>query len=116
MAFGAPSQGQRAGGGNADANSRETARADIDVDHVCPAFIGQLGDHRHKPFGMSATNVFVERRDARIALKQGNRARARRGINNQPSHRNDAVTDQTILLKRSNPGRGLRSKILAGSP
>ena len=48
-------------------------------------------------------------------FEQGNRTIFGRALDSQPSHAN-ALARQAIRLKASKSGRGLRSKIVAGSP
>lgn len=110
-----PGKSESTGGSDTDTNTGKAARADIDHDAVGAPAIGQVGNEWKQPFGVAATNDFMVRGDKVSAIEQRDRASLCGSINYKRSHRTP-LADYTMLLKRPNSGRGLRSKMLAGSP
>ena len=68
---GNPSRGQ------ADTHAGETARTERNHHAIGTPLVGQFGDHRYEPLGMSATDDLVSARDEGIAFEQGGRTRFR---------------------------------------
>ena len=75
---------------------------------------GQFGNHRHQPFGMAAAEDLASPCDQSAVFEQGCRAGLGRAV--YAKHAPPHAARQSMRLKVSNSGRGLRAKMLSGSP
>lgn len=111
-----PAKGKRARRRDADADASEAAGAAAHPQRIRPPAARERGNRWNQLFRMATPDSAMIRPRKHAILEQRHRQVCRRCIDDENAQVKSRSQRQTMLLNRSKPGRGDRSKMLAGSP